>query len=297
MRRHRPSTRGGFTLLEVLLASVVATVLLGAVYAALDLTINLIDANRRVIAASDVTRAVTSRLIADMTNTLGPLPPNSGGSDPVSQGAAAAPSDSSGAAGASAPASTASVPADPDAPSAAASGLNVPFGAGVIGSDKQVTLFVSRLPGALTDPALANPTALPTSDLTRVTYYLASDGAGLARQAHSAVTADGVWNASDPDRSNELTDVIAPEVKDITFEYYDGGSWLGSWDGSATDVDGVSLTGPPRAVRVTLVLQLKGRSGPYQKTVMQTIPLRAAVGNFLPETPADPAATTPAGGP
>ncbi len=296
--RANPATRRGYTLLEVLLASMIAVVLLGALYAALEVTLVRMDVNRNVIVANDLSRAVFNRVTIDLSNTLGPLPPKSGGDGTTGSAAAStsttttATSASSGATAASSPSADPSgtaAAADPTS-SAASTGVNIPFGAGVVGSDKQVTLFVSRLPTALTDLDVINATdvALP-SDLRRVTYYLATDG-GLARQSKPWVTADGVWNATDPDRSNEAAEVIAPEVLDATFEYYDGGTWLSQWDGSATAIDGTSLTGPPRAIRVTLVLEFSARGGRQQKRVTQVIPLRAAVGNYQP---ADATTTTP----
>lgn len=295
--RARTRRRPGYTLLEVLLASVVAVVLLGALYSALEVTLVRMDANRNVIVANDLSRAVFNRLTLDLSNALGPLPPKSGGDGTTGSAAASpattAPTSSTTAAttaSSGSPSADAAGTTADTATSAAASGVNIPFGAGVVGTDKQLSLFVSRLPTALTDLDAINATdvALP-SDLRRVTYYLASDGTGLARQSKPWVTADGVWNATDPDRANELAEVIAPEVKDATFEYYDGGTWQSSWDGSQTAIDGVSLIGPPRAIRVVLVLEIAGRGGPKPKRVSQTIPIRTAVGNYLP---ADAATTT-----
>ena len=291
MLADRRTRRRGYTLLEVLLASVIAVVLLGALYAALEVTLVRMDVNRNVIVANDLSRAVFNRLTVDLSNALGPLPPKSGG-DGTTGSVAATPAATTPATAADATASSATPAATADAAgSAASSGVNVPFGAGVVGTDKQLSLFLSRLPTALTDLDVINATdvALP-SDLRKVTYYLATDG-GLARQEQPWVTADGVWNATDPDRANEAAEVIAPEVIDATFEYYDGGTWQSSWDGSATAIDGTSLTGPPRAIRVTLVLEIASRGVRQPKRVTQTIPLRAAVGNFLP---ADPAAATTA---
>ena len=295
--RARTRRRPGYTLLEVLLASVVAVVLLGALYSALEVTLVRMDANRNVIVANDLSRAVFNRLTLDLSNALGPLPPKSGGDGTTGSAAASpattAPTSSTTAAttaSSGSPSADAAGTTADTATSAAASGVNIPFGASVVGTDKQLSLFVSRLPTALTDLDAINATdvALP-SDLRRVTYYLASDGTGLARQSKPWVTADGVWNATDPDRANELAEVIAPEVKDATFEYYDGGTWQSSWDGSQTAIDGVSLIGPPRAIRVVLVLEIAGRGGPKPKRVSQTIPIRTAVGNYLP---ADAATTT-----
>ena len=276
MLADRRTRRRGYTLLEVLLASVIAVVLLGALYAALEVTLVRMDVNRNVIVANDLSRAVFNRLTVDLSNALGPLPPKSGG-DGTTGSVAATPAATTPATAADATASSATPAATADAAgSAASSGVNVPFGAGVVGTDKQLSLFLSRLPTALTDLDVINATdvALP-SDLRKVTYYLATDG-GLARQEQPWVTADGVWNATDPDRTNEAAEVIAPEVIDATFEYYDGGSWQSSWDGSATAIDGTSLTGPPRAIRVTLVLEIAARGARQPRRVTQTIPLRAA---------------------
>ena len=175
----------------------------------------------------------------------------------------------------------------------------MPFGLGVVGTENQLTLFRSRLPQVLTDADAATATVQLPADLGRVTYYLASDGSGLCRQERPWVTASGVGNATDPDRSDEAADLLAPEVKAIAFEYFDGGGWTNQWDGAVTDLDGVALTGPPRAVRITLTLELPGRGGvPVQKQVTNTVAVRAAVGNYQPpvdDTMPDPAATTPAG--
>jgi hypothetical protein len=104
-----------------------------------------------------------------------------------------------------------------------------------------------------------------------------------------------VRNSADPDYSTEFLDVIAPEVAEAVFEYYDGGVWLGEWDGSQTALDGKSATGPPRAIRVTLTFQFPGRGGvPTLKTVSQVFPVRAAVGGYSPpieEPPADAGTT------
>ena len=284
----RPTRRRGYTLLEVLLASVVAVVLLGALYAALEVTLVRMDINRNVIVANDLSRAVFNRLTADVSNTLGPLPPKSGGDGTT--GSAATPAvTATPVATADTTATDAAMPDEGGSPATA--GVDIPLAAGVVGTDKQLSLFLSRLPTALTDLDVINTAdvGLP-SDLRKVTYYLATDG-GLARQEQPWVTADGVWNATDPDRTNEAAEVIAPEVIDATFEYYDGGTWQSSWDGSLTAIDGTSLTGPPRAIRVTLVLEFAARGVLQQKRVSQTIPLRAAVGNFLPGEPATP--TTP----
>lgn len=256
--------RPGFTLLELLLASAIAVFLMGALYTTLDVVLKRAEVNREQIAASDLSRAVVNRLSADLTAAVGMLPPMSG----------ASPTEASGAA------------SDLDAAG------DIPLQAGVVGTDKQVTIFATRVPTALTDPdAVATPDVLRPADVRRVTYY--SLGNGLCRQERPWVTADGVRNSADPDPSTAETDVIAPEVTDATFEYFSGGVWAGEWDGTQLGTDGVTLQGPPRAIRATLQLSYPSPAGgTRQKTVVHVIPVRAAVGGYV----AEDATVTTAGG-
>ena len=294
----RPNCRAGYTLLEVLIASLIALVLLGGLYAALNITLVRMDANRDQIAGNDLSRAIFNRVGADMANTLGPLPPKSGGDGETGGSSASSDTTTTAAATTTTADTTSATPAasttttEGETTSPAAAGVDVPFGAGIVGTDKQLKIILSRTPAVLVDIEAGNTDAGQPADLRSVFYYLAADGFGLCRQERPWVTADGVWNSTEPDRTDETTDIIAPEVKDLTFEYYDGGTWQSSWDGTATDLDGVSLIGPPRAIKVILVLEFRGRAGPVQKRVVQIIPIRAAVGNYIPETTTDSTTTT-----
>ena len=286
VRRH--PARAGYTLLEILLASAIALILLAALYVAMDITLVRMDANRELVNANDFSRAVFNRLSSDLTASLGVLPPNSGGANAAETAAA-----SEAATTETDPSTTA--PADPEAmPVVNMTNLN--FQAGVIGADRSLTLFTSRVPLALVDAevAAAGDLQLP-GDLQRVTYYLGTQG-GLCRQVRPWVTADGVGNVVEPDYTTEDVDLIAPEVLDITFEYFDGGVWLGEWDGSAMMIDGVTLQGPPRAIRVTLVLEVTGRGNvAIEKTVQKVFVIRAAAGTYTPPTSSTDTTTPPEG--
>ena len=214
--------------------------------------------------------AVVNRLTADLSASAGLLPPMSG---PVA---------ASGSGGGSTDAVDTST--------------DIPLPCGVVGSDKQVTIFATRVPTALTDPdAVATPDVLRPGDLRRVTYYLGPTG-GLCRQERPWVTADGVRNSADPDPSTADTDVIAPEVTDATFEYFSGGVWNSEWDGTTTGTDGVTQQGPPRAIRVTLQLSYPSPAGgTKQKTVVHVIPVRTAVGSYLPDDTTATTSTTTGG--
>jgi prepilin-type N-terminal cleavage/methylation domain-containing protein len=273
--------RSGFTLLEVLLASVIALLLLGALYFAMDMTLRQTQEARDGVEIDNLSRGVYNRLTLDLAGSLGPLPPKSGGnansSTTTTTDPAAAATDPAAAATTTDPVTGETVAADPTAGAAAA---DVPFQAGVIGTDKQFSVFVARTP----DAAGFDPNVQGRADLRRITYWMAANG-GLARQEKPWVTSEGIRNSVDPDLTNEDGDVIASEVKDVSFEYFDGSSWTGSWDGSILGPDGVTPQGPPRAVKATLTLEFApARPGqpPITRTVTQVIPIRAAPGTYTP---------------
>ena len=302
----RRPTRPGYTLLEVLLASAIALFLLAGLYVAMDATLVRMDVTRTVVASNDLTRGIADRLTHDLANILGPLPPKSGGESASASddGSSAADSDASAApasgssSAASGSAGAASDSATGDSGTVTPTASLLPLGMGVIGNQNQLTIFCSRVPTVFTDSDAANSGIQLPADLVRVSYYMASDGRGLCRQERPWVTADGVGNATEPDYSTEATDLLAPEITAISFEYFDGGSWAGTWDGAVTDLDGEALTGPPRAIRITMTLRMPGYNNqPIEKQVTHTVAVRAAVGNYQPpfEPEPDPAATDPAG--
>jgi prepilin-type N-terminal cleavage/methylation domain-containing protein len=296
--------RAGFTLLEVLLASLIAVFLLAALYFAMDMTLRQAQVSRDGVEADNLTRSVFNRMTIDLSSSLGPLPPKSGGNAANNMGTSTS-STTSGtgtSTGGTTTSGTTGATTDPNAtttdPNAttteetdttvllAASQL---FQAGVIGSDRQLTVYVARLPDALSSPtgllAGSDPSIPTPSDLRRVTYWLSQTG-GLCRQEKPWVTADGVADSTAPDLTNEAGDVVVDEAVDVQFEYFDPTSgWTTSWDGSVPGPDGVTPTGPPRAVRVTLTLELpssRPNQPPIQKTVVQVIPVRAAPGAYTP---------------
>ena len=291
----RHTIRRGYTLLEVLLASAISIMLLGALYVAFDLTLRQTDAGREAVAKGDLSRAIVNRMTIDFTGCIGPMQVKSGGGVPATTTAAATPT-----------APTATVTADAIAV-ADTSALTLPegtaaadvaFQSGLVGNDKQITLFVSRVPTALVNPELAMAAAASAKtlppDLRRVTYYLGSGG-GLCRQEKPYVTADGVRNSTDPDRSQEADDLISDEVLDMTIEYFDGSAWQTEWTGSDLTDDEQSVKGPPRAIRMTLVIQVLGAA--QSKTIQHVFPVRAAIGLYTPPAPEeDPAAATTTGG-
>jgi hypothetical protein len=81
----------------------------------------------------------------------------------------------------------------------------------------------------------------------------AGDTPGLARQEIKVVTAEDIATDQSPiGGPDEAKLVVAPEVRSVQFEYFDGSGWAESWDSSTPGADGVTPQGPPRAVAIRL---------------------------------------------
>lgn len=240
-----PSRRPGFTLLEVLLATAIGAVLMGALYAALNMQLRYSQAGRDQVEHSLLVRTLLNRIASDVRLSLAPtIPPStsssSGGSGSggasAAQGASAG--GSSGASGASASTATAT--------------SAVQINLGVQGQTNQLTLYISRLPTDI-DPTAENPVL--GADLRRIDYWLATDGTharGLCRNEFRPVTSDDALNYTPPEMPDDLNQIIAEEVRSLQFQYWDGTQWLDTWDGTQPGSDGVTPQGPPVAIKIVL---------------------------------------------
>jgi prepilin-type N-terminal cleavage/methylation domain-containing protein len=270
-RPHRP--RAGFTLLEVLISSAIGLVLLAALYVAVDIQVRLAQSAREVVEQSTLARALLARIGSDLSPSLAAPDPSrfrtsagSGGAG-GGGGAAAQPAAPAGAAatGAAAAATNTGAAAPAAAqPGAAASGL-VTSNAGafvftVLGNPDMVSVFVSatpRVPGA---GGLAPDAPAPLeSDIRRITYWLAADG-GLARRETVLATAEDA-TVPPQDLGDEREAILAEEVKELAFQYFDGTNWQDSWDGTALGADGQTPIGPPLLIAVTIAIPDYARFG------------------------------------
>ena len=75
----RSYARGGFTLLELLLASMIAALMLSALYLSLNMSIEQTQASRDAADIEDLQRGVFNRMMIDLSSSLGPLPPKIAG--------------------------------------------------------------------------------------------------------------------------------------------------------------------------------------------------------------------------
>jgi prepilin-type N-terminal cleavage/methylation domain-containing protein len=295
--RVRPARRPGFTLLELLLALGLGVVLLGALYVALDTTLQQTQTSRDAADVEGLSRAVFNKVGVDLANVLGPVPPKSGGGVPeTATPAPTTPAPTTTTPSATTPPATttptdmaaAETEADPDAtamedPAAGNTtpATNLPLQLGVVGDGTRMTVFASRVPFAGAPAGQMWATAdggQQMSDLVRVDYGLAPGG-GLYRRESPWVTAQGVGDVDPSNVTAEPGDVIADEVTGVLFEYHDGTGYVESWSG------GGSVPAPPRAVRVTLTFSFPNPRGgdPIERTVSQVIVVRTAPGDVTPE--------------
>jgi len=96
-----------------------------------------------------------------------------------------------------------------------------------------------------------------TSDLQSVAYFVTGQGAGslaslssqpgLARMAGDRLLMQMADQQGNTSLMAANTRILAPEVTSITFYYFDGTSWLTTWDSTA-------LAGLPKAVEVVIEL-------------------------------------------
>ncbi|HVK12594.1 MAG TPA: type II secretion system protein GspJ, partial [Gemmataceae bacterium] len=253
--RHRigRGRRAGFTLLEVLLASALAVILMAALYVALDVQLKLADAGREAIEQATVSRALVQRFESDMANCLGPV------------------------AGASTGTATEDDTGDTPEGMEVTGSTAIPFAAGVIGEagdgdSGKLTLYVCKVPKEVTD-------GLTPADVRRVTYWMTNKG--LARQEVPWVTSERLQLSTDlylDDGREPDSYVIAEEVTRVQFSYWDGSAWQDTWDGRGADG---TVKGPPMAVRVTFWMKVPGQEEP--KEFRHTISLLAAPGPAVPE--------------
>src|SRR5207249_4585526 len=110
--------------------------------------------------------------------------------------------------------------------------------------------------GGMTDAASLN------SDQRHIVYWLAGAGndrpLGLARYETPLTLAASQDLPVVIGGSDEKNHVIAPEVVELQFSYFNGssGSWQDTWDSRTMDQDGLTPIGPPWAVAINMKLSI-----------------------------------------
>src|SRR5262245_12923082 len=138
------ASRTGYTLLEVLLASAIAVLLMAALYVGMDVQLRAVHEGREKVNETALVRNLIARMSADAVGTLTPI-----------------------AATITVTSATGETTADPV----------IPFNGGVQGTDTVLTLWVSRVPALPTgaDAANAETQQLNSSDLRRISYWITGE--------------------------------------------------------------------------------------------------------------------------
>jgi prepilin-type N-terminal cleavage/methylation domain-containing protein len=287
MTRLSPARRRpGFTLLEMVLATSIAVLLLGALYVSLDMQVRHMEVAREVVVQSTLARGLFNRLVSDISPSVGTPDPSryrtSGTGAASSSGTSAAtPTSGSGATtdATGTTGTTGSSPTSDPTATTTPTPASSPTLLALQGDVTTLTLLVTRLPR---DPVARQGEEGPgaASDLRRISYALPGGfdaPLGLVRQEITLLTGEepeiAAQDISDP--ASKL--ILAPEVKGLAFSYFDGTSWLDSWDSSQLGADGQTPIGPPAAIAVTL--QIARSSAPEDvKTFRHVIAIPTANG-------------------
>jgi hypothetical protein len=315
MRRRR-SVRPAYTLLEIILATSIGVVLLGALYVAMGVQLRHAQEARYAVDQGNLVRALAARITNDVSASLGPAPPppstSTGGSGGASgSGGAGTGTGGMGSGGANGGASGGSSGTSPSGGSGAGSSggtgtsatdstNSAVFNLGVQGDASHVVLYVSRLARRGEQVITGNDPDADTQsgfcDLSRVTYWLvqgSGGGQGLARQEVRQVTNADVMAAVPPDVPDPGQFVIAEEVKSLVISYFDGTQWTDHWDGTAAGTDGVTPLGPPAAIAFDFGLAVPGTNS--VRSVRHVVALPSANGPGQPSTSQSSSDTTNSG--
>jgi prepilin-type N-terminal cleavage/methylation domain-containing protein len=322
MTRHSPTSYrrpSGFTLLEVLLALAISVILLSALYAAIHVQLRQAQAGRDLVEQSTLARALTNRINQDVASAVTLVDParfrrssNSGsGSGGGSGGgtgsgssaggtttpgtttpgtttpASGANSGNSGSSNASS-ASDSSNTSNSSSSSSSSTNATITLPLGIQGDNSTLNIYMTKVPREAFG-ATTNDAGIITSDLRRISYWLA-DG-GLARSEAKVITSSDVVNNQTMGSGEDAAKaVIAPEVKSLAFRYFDGTTWEDTWDSTATGSDGVTPMGSPRLIEVTLEIAGKAARPGQEAKVKKYVHVIAV------QTASGPDPTTTGGG-
>lgn len=231
--------RAGFTLLEVILASVLSLVLLAALYTTLRLHLTMAQRGPEAVQRSQLGRAVLNRVARDIRAIVPPTETSgtqtTGSSEPLS--------------------------GDPAADLAAEELGTIT--AGMLGGPDWLMLYITQPLPNLDDAEFASLSGqvAQASNIVRVSYTLTAVATqpdqqgrtirlGVARSEVASVVADLFDAGSDDSDYRAATQFLSDDVALMQFQYWDDtlGDWIDSW---GFDVP----IAPPRAIRITLSLQ------------------------------------------
>lgn len=270
-RMSRSARRGGLTLFELLISLGLTLLLLGSVGATLSIFLETQTAGREQVERAQLVRALYRRLGDDIRCTVFRVPLMS------EEDAENAELSAAEAADFEAQLAEAQAGSDPDAaelepvdPEAAITSATV----GLFGDSEKLVLHINRPRRTAyavdsTDEGDTIGSYTDESYLRSVTWFLADEGRaglsadvanrdlrleggsvtrGLARLENEYESAQFAEFETDPATLVEAAEILAPEVTDLQFRYFDGIDWVTEWDSE-------QMERLPNAVEVTLQLE------------------------------------------
>lgn len=256
--------RSGFTLLEVLLSISISLIILGALVFMIDFQLRSVDVSRRRVEEAQLARALLQRMAEDIRAALRYEPMDVNGMMPAAAGnidsgaiedalgSGAIPgAPGGGAGGGSGGGSAGGGAADMTLP---AEGSTQPIPGLFAGIDQRglntLQVDVSRLPRLdefqqLVAVGPDGRTVDHISDVKTISYYIHPTYGGLVRRVRSRAAEQYAQQMGVLDDAGDEAFVIAPEVVDLTYRFFDGTSWYYDWDSDARG-------GLPMAVEITL---------------------------------------------
>ena len=230
----RPGKSAGFSLVEVLIALGLSLLLMASVYAAIDLLFRYQTAGRARMQRNQIVRALIRRMNEDIGSIVMQLPEEEQSSssdveDDDSTGSETSPLTTSGF-----------------------EDLAAPITFGLVGDPISMHMSVSKPNRELSYTAVFGEdlTAGQTSDLMTATYGLApvvttvtdtslsmltSGGQVVTSSEHQPDTGFGrrlisLYAMEQSEESLGAQDLLAPEISEVQFRYFDGAEWLDEWD-------------------------------------------------------------------
>ena len=288
--------RAAFTLLEVMLASVMALLIMYGLYLAINTQLKFADSGRSEVEAATLARSLVARIHGDVMPGVGQPDPSRylaqgngqnqsggaggstpGGSTPGGSGGTPTTPATTG----STPGTTGATGSTPSSTSPSTTGQTTTTLAAFVGDETSIQVFISRVPRVLTG-GVPPADAPPESDQRVVQYWLADNG-GLCRQelVVSTTATDIPWAKGTGSESNYL---IAPEVTRLEYSFWDGTTWNDTWDSTEPGSDGMTPLGPPMAIGVKLEIKTPGPSGGKERVRTYFHIINIPTANGLPQS-------------
>ena len=250
-----PARRSGYTLFELMIAVGLTTLLMAALYQAMDIYFNLQLDSHEEITRQQVARSILRQMTRDIQSVVfskqDVLPEEEEPEvmDLLSTGISTGTGSSTGSSSAELDGNSyGESTVDPET-------LSTTYTSGLVGTSTDLQLFISRPDRNLayvSSQELTSPEQR-TGDLLLVRYLMASKtGGGLSSQIAdreapgnidgpiglARVQGDLYGLSTAVETAEEMPQLnaaklLAREVANVTFRYYDGAQWLDEWDSTA----------------------------------------------------------------